>query len=54
MIEKILNAGFESVIQERVFKPLGMTSTTYLWRQDANNRLVAGHNPDLMYNLSQT
>jgi len=50
VVEKILNAGFESVMQERIFKPLGMTSTTYLWRQDANSRLVAGHNPDPVYN----
>lgn len=46
VVEKILNAGFESVMQERIFKPLGMTSTTYLWRQDATSRLVAGHSPD--------
>jgi CubicO group peptidase (beta-lactamase class C family) len=46
VVEKILNVGFESLMQERIFKPLGMTSTTYLWRKDANSRLVSGHNPD--------
>ncbi len=37
-------------MQERIFKPLGMTSTTYFWRRDADSRIVAGHNPDPLYN----
>lgn len=50
VVETIMNAGFESLMQGRIFKPLGMSSTTFLWRDDANSRLVAGHNPDPMYN----
>jgi CubicO group peptidase (beta-lactamase class C family) len=51
VIESITGVGFESLMQDRIFKPLGMNSTTYLWQDDANDRLVAGHNgSDPMYN----
>jgi CubicO group peptidase (beta-lactamase class C family) len=51
VVEHILGSGFESLIQDTILQPLGMTSTTYLWRDDANDRLVAGHNGgDPMYN----
>jgi len=43
VVEHIVGSGFEALMQERVFKPLGMNSTTYLWLSDADNRLVAGH-----------
>ena len=42
-VEKITGTGFEQFMQDRVFQPLGMTSSTYLWRSDADPRLVAGH-----------
>ena len=43
VVEHVTGKGFEALMQERIFKPLGMTSTTYLWLADANERLVAGH-----------
>lgn len=43
-VEKITGMGLEAYLQERVLKPLGMTSTTYLWRSDAEARIVPGHN----------
>lgn len=42
-VEKITGIGCEQFMQERIFKPLGMTSSTYLWREDAGERLVSGH-----------
>jgi len=42
-VEKITGTGFEQWMEERMMKPLGMNSSTYLWRADASNRLVAGH-----------
>jgi CubicO group peptidase (beta-lactamase class C family) len=51
VLEGITGVGCEAFMQERVFKPLGMDSSTYLWRGDANERLVAGHKGgDPMYN----
>lgn len=43
VVEHITGEGFEALMQERILKPLGMNSTTYLWLPDANERLVAGH-----------
>jgi CubicO group peptidase (beta-lactamase class C family) len=42
-VEKITGIGFEQFIQDRTMKPLGMTSSTYLWCADASKRYVAGH-----------
>ena len=39
VIEVITGVGFESLMQDRIFEPLGMHSTTYLWRDDANDQL---------------
>jgi CubicO group peptidase (beta-lactamase class C family) len=51
VVEHITGAGFESIMQERIFKPLGMSSSTYIWLPDARDRLVAGHNgPNPFYN----
>lgn len=51
VVEHITGSGFESIMQERIFKPLGMSSTTYIWLPDAKDRLVAGHNgPNPFYN----
>ena len=51
VVEVITGVGFESLMQDKIFKPLGMSSTTYLWRDDTNDHLVAGHNGgDPMYN----
>lgn len=51
VVEHVSGMGFEALMRERVFKPLGMNSTTYLWLPGANDRLVAGHrNLDPFYN----
>jgi CubicO group peptidase (beta-lactamase class C family) len=42
-IEKITGIGSEAFMQEHLLKPLGMNSSTYLWRTDAAQRLVSGH-----------
>jgi CubicO group peptidase (beta-lactamase class C family) len=42
-VERITGSGFEQFMQDRMMKPLGMSSSTYLWRADASTRLVAGH-----------
>jgi len=45
-VEKITGIGCEEFVQEHLFKPLGMNSSTYLWRADAGRRLVSGHRGD--------
>jgi CubicO group peptidase (beta-lactamase class C family) len=44
VVEHITGVGFESIMQEWIFKPLSMSSSTYIWLADAKDRLVAGHN----------
>jgi len=46
VVEKITGTGCEAYMQEHIFKPLGMNSSTYLWRADAGERLVSGHRGD--------
>jgi CubicO group peptidase (beta-lactamase class C family) len=51
VVERITGSGFESIMDYRIFKPLGMSSSTYIWLADAKDRLVAGHNgPNPFYN----
>lgn len=45
-VEKITGIGCEAYMQEHVFIPLGMKSSTYLWRADADQRYVSGHRGD--------
>ena len=45
-VEHITGVGFEQWMQDRVMKPLGMNSSTYLWRADGDARIVAGHRGD--------
>jgi CubicO group peptidase (beta-lactamase class C family) len=62
-VEKISGMGCEAFMQERVFRPLGMDSSTYLWRAGAGQRLVSGHSgeepfddrafPEQLFNLIQ-
>jgi CubicO group peptidase (beta-lactamase class C family) len=42
-VEHITGIGFEQFMEERLFNPLGMKSSTYSWRRDVPGRLVAGH-----------
>ena len=43
VVETIAANGLEQVVQERLFAPLGMKSSTYSWRDDARARLWIGH-----------
>lgn len=42
-VEHITSMGFERFMEERLFNPLGMSSSTYSWRRDMATRLVSGH-----------
>ena len=42
-VEHIAGMGFEQFMEERLFNPLGMSSSTYSWRRDVAARLVSGH-----------
>ncbi len=44
VLEHISGRGFEDYMQERVFKPLGMTNSTYLWTTAAEQKISWGHN----------
>lgn len=44
VVEHITGVSFEAMMQEKIFKPLGMNSSTYLWLADADARYVMGHN----------
>lgn len=53
-VERITGTGFEALVQERVMKPLGMNSSTYLWRPDCEGRWVAGHDRGSPENNTET
>ena len=42
-VEHITGLGFEQFMEERLFGPLGMKSSTYAWRTDVPARIVTGH-----------
>jgi CubicO group peptidase (beta-lactamase class C family) len=42
-VEHITGVGCEQWVQDRVLKPMGMNSSTFLWRSDGDQRIVAGH-----------
>jgi CubicO group peptidase (beta-lactamase class C family) len=42
-VEHITGMGFEQSMEERLFNPLSMRSSTYSWRRDVASRLVSGH-----------
>jgi CubicO group peptidase (beta-lactamase class C family) len=44
VMERITGRGFEEYMQERVLKPLGMVSSTFAWRADAEQKMAWGHN----------
>ena len=44
VIEKILGKDYETIAQERVFKPLVMTSTSYVWQSRYEGHFAYGHN----------
>jgi len=44
VIEKITGRGLEDLAQEKIFIPLGMTMTSYVWQQRFENKFCNGHN----------
>ncbi len=42
-VEQVTGMGIQQCVSRRLFDPLAMTSSTYTWRADAPERLVAGH-----------
>ena len=57
VLESITGRGFEEYMRERVLKPLGMRSSTYLWIPENESRIAWGHNgrmvPSEMFNAQQ-
>jgi len=55
--EQITGRGFEEFMQERVLKPLGMGTSTYLWKPENESRVAWGHDqrlsPSAMFNATQ-
>ena len=43
VVETVASNGIEQVVQDRLFAPLGMRSSTYVWRDDTRARLWTGH-----------
>jgi serine-type D-Ala-D-Ala carboxypeptidase/endopeptidase len=44
VIEKIIKEDYETLSEERVFKPLGMTNTSQIWQTRFDENLCYGHN----------
>ena len=44
VLEQITGIDYESMSQQRVFKPLGMTSTSQMWQTRFENQICYGHN----------
>ncbi len=57
VVEKISGRGFEEFMRERVFKPLGMTNSTYTWDNALDAKVASGHNnrmvPSEIFNSQQ-
>ncbi len=45
VIEQITGKDYETISQERVFKPLGMDNTSHLWQTRFDENITYGHNP---------
>jgi len=43
-LERVTGVGFAQLMRERLFDPLGLDSTTYLWSPDVADRMATGHN----------
>jgi CubicO group peptidase (beta-lactamase class C family) len=44
VIEQITGKGLEDLAQERIFKPLGMINTSYVWQERFTGNTCLGHN----------
>jgi CubicO group peptidase (beta-lactamase class C family) len=45
-VERITSQSLNDFMQQMVFTPLGMTSSSYVWRQDYDARAAIGHDKD--------
>ena len=45
-VERITGQSLNEFMQQMVFTPLGMTSSSYVWRQDYDARTAIGHDKD--------
>jgi CubicO group peptidase (beta-lactamase class C family) len=45
-VERITGQSLNDFMQQTVFTPLGMTSSSYVWRQDYDTRTAIGHGKD--------
>ena len=45
VLEQITGKDYESISQERVFTPLGMTNTSQVWQTRFDSNICYGHNP---------
>lgn len=46
VIERLTGKTLEALAREHVFQPLGMASSSYVWRPDLEPRLVLGHDAE--------
>lgn len=46
VIEQVTGKDYETIARERVFVPLQMTHTSYVWHEEYADNLVLGHNKD--------
>jgi CubicO group peptidase (beta-lactamase class C family) len=46
LVEETSGQTFDAFMKDSIFKPLGMTSSTYLWNDSLNNRLCEFYNAD--------
>ena len=44
VIEQVTGKDYETIARERVFIPLHMSNTSYVWHDDFSDKLVLGHN----------
>lgn len=51
VVEHVTAAPFEQFMEQSMFGPLDMRSSTYSWRADIPSRVVAGHDRDQSYTI---
>jgi CubicO group peptidase (beta-lactamase class C family) len=44
VIEQVVAKDYETIAQERIFRPLGMTNTSYVYQEKFSDNLCLGHN----------
>ncbi|MGN7786390.1 serine hydrolase domain-containing protein [Niabella sp. 22666] len=46
VIQEIMHTGLETLAEQRIFKPLNMKQTSYIWQPRFEERLVVGHDAE--------